>query len=541
MNAVKHGMTASIPVLPGEDQDAFRRRVEDFIDALQPRNAVELALTEQAALATWKIARGERAAAARAGAALRAAEAAAGRAHQDEVAALGHWMTAYDLRAKQEAGKALFPYLSQDRHDPFARGRGEPRHIVLKLEATAEGCQMLIDQWAKLRVWLDRGVDWRTNELIAALQMLGQRPLGQDAIAWQGWLEPILPEGDPEGIAELRRQMLRQLDDGLPEDPAGRRAALLRRVDEETERLLERQAGHRRREAADRAELAGRLAVDTSAEGELMRRYQLDNDRKLDRALNGLVKLRRAGVGVAGDPAPDGSSEPEPEPVGTVAPESGPEDGPESEADPILDPGSGMLDSSSSLPDPGSPLRDPDVSEPARAEVAAPAGPAAVPEGGLVPRREHGPTTPAEGERIPRNEPGPPAEGERIPRNEPGPPAEGERIPRNEPGPPADGGRLIPHPSSLIPGPQKMAGPVVPALVCALLILLATGLPTAFAGAVAGPIGRPSMAPVVRAGPAVRIGPCPRRRYRFDDAGQDVGRALRSARVGASSGSARIP
>ena len=41
-----------------------------------------------------------------------------------------------------------------------------------------------------------------------------------------------------------------------------------------------------------------------------MRRYQLDNDRKLDRAINNLVKLRRAGVGVAGDPAADGALSP---------------------------------------------------------------------------------------------------------------------------------------------------------------------------------------------------------------------------------------
>jgi hypothetical protein len=104
-------MTASIPVLPGEDPDAFRRRVEDFIDAVQPTNALELALTEQAALATWKIARGERSAAAHARSALRAVAATAGLENHDEVAALGHWLTARDLRAKQEAGKALFRQL----------------------------------------------------------------------------------------------------------------------------------------------------------------------------------------------------------------------------------------------------------------------------------------------------------------------------------------------------------------------------------------------------------------------------------------------
>ncbi len=238
-----------------------------------------------------------------------------------------------DLRVKQEAGKALVPFLSKDRHNLFERGRGDPRHIVLRLEATAAGCQWLIDRWADLRAWLDQGVNWRTNELIAALQLRGLRPLRKDAIEWQGVVEPILPTGNPAAIAEARRRLLLQFDHGLPDDPAGQRAALLRLVDEETERLEQRQAGHRRREAADRAELADRLAVDTSPEGELMRRYQLDNDRKLDRAISGLVKLQRAGVGATGDPAPAGRCEPEPGPAGAVGPERGPADGPEGEAD----------------------------------------------------------------------------------------------------------------------------------------------------------------------------------------------------------------
>jgi hypothetical protein len=55
MNALKHGMSARLAVLPGEDEAEFRQRVEGFIDALQPCDAVEVALTEQAALASWKI------------------------------------------------------------------------------------------------------------------------------------------------------------------------------------------------------------------------------------------------------------------------------------------------------------------------------------------------------------------------------------------------------------------------------------------------------------------------------------------------------
>ena len=36
MNAVKHGLTAATPVLPGEDPEAFRSRVGDWTDHLRP-------------------------------------------------------------------------------------------------------------------------------------------------------------------------------------------------------------------------------------------------------------------------------------------------------------------------------------------------------------------------------------------------------------------------------------------------------------------------------------------------------------------------
>ena len=63
---------------------------------------------------------------------------------------MGHWLLTDTLRARQNAAASLLPFLSEDRHDPFRRGRGDPRHIVLRLEATADGCQWLLDQWARL-------------------------------------------------------------------------------------------------------------------------------------------------------------------------------------------------------------------------------------------------------------------------------------------------------------------------------------------------------------------------------------------------------
>ncbi len=268
-------------------------------------------------------------------------------------------------------------------------------------------------------------------------------------------------------IAQARRALQLQLDEGAPGDPAGQRAALLRLVREEAARLHRRKAGHDRREAADRAELADRLAVDTTPEGERMRRYQLDFDRKLHRALNTLLKLRRGeGVGVGGDPAPDGAPEPEPEPVGTVDLQNGPVDGPEGEADAEFQPeteGHSLEDDNSVAG--RSPRRGPGLVS------FAPPGPfvvASSEEPHPIPRNE--PTTPAAGNPIPQPDPGPPAHGAGIPRNEPSRSVGGDPSSQNEP-----------------TGSGRIADPSRPALVCALVILLTTGLSAAFAG----PIGKP--------------------------------------------------
>src|SRR4029077_14234591 len=40
-NAVKHGLRAKLPVLPGEDAQIYEGRLEAWIAGLQPRNEVE--------------------------------------------------------------------------------------------------------------------------------------------------------------------------------------------------------------------------------------------------------------------------------------------------------------------------------------------------------------------------------------------------------------------------------------------------------------------------------------------------------------------
>src|SRR5689334_8678881 len=111
-----------------------------------PRNALELALAEQAALSLWKIERAERAEATRVTASIRAAEARAEAQRQEELHALGRWLMAHSLKAKREAADDLLDFLPEDRHAPFKAGRGEPLVVLLRIQATADGCRWLIDR-----------------------------------------------------------------------------------------------------------------------------------------------------------------------------------------------------------------------------------------------------------------------------------------------------------------------------------------------------------------------------------------------------------
>src|SRR5262245_3880694 len=79
MNAVKHGMRARTLVLPGEDADAFRARLEAWTASLGPRDDVERFLVQRAVQLSWQLERADRAMAnglaeARAGEADRLAE-----------------------------------------------------------------------------------------------------------------------------------------------------------------------------------------------------------------------------------------------------------------------------------------------------------------------------------------------------------------------------------------------------------------------------------------------------------------------------------
>jgi hypothetical protein len=137
------------------------------------------------------------------------------------------------------------------------------------------------------------------------------------------------------------------------------------------------EAEHQRRDVADALDWADRLAFDMLPEGKLIRRYQIECDRALHRALGTLLKLRRAEAAAIGrDRCGAGSV-----PADLIRPAIDGEDGAVGEPKPPADAASAPLAYDLAAPSPASsePDRDP----------------------------------------APQNEPRPPAGGDRIPQNEP--------------------------------------------------------------------------------------------------------------------------
>src|SRR5262249_20818275 len=88
-NALKHGLKAKLPVLPGEDPQEYQGLLDAWIADLKPRNDVEQALVRRAVTITWQLDRAERAETARLAGLIRAAPAEAACRQEEEALALG--------------------------------------------------------------------------------------------------------------------------------------------------------------------------------------------------------------------------------------------------------------------------------------------------------------------------------------------------------------------------------------------------------------------------------------------------------------------
>src|SRR6185312_4642371 len=151
-NALKHGLRAKSPILPGEDPEALRTRHDAFTASIAPQDEVERLLVDRLVKISWRLDRLDRALEARAadpdpGEADRLA------AEADFVALMGRRLihdprgpTCFYPQWETTIGDPPRVSWSQQVDDP-----NDPARIVIALEALALGCAWLLDRFAELR------------------------------------------------------------------------------------------------------------------------------------------------------------------------------------------------------------------------------------------------------------------------------------------------------------------------------------------------------------------------------------------------------
>jgi hypothetical protein len=88
-NGLKHGLTATIPVIPGEDPAVYEARLKAMIESVPPRNQVELDLLGRVAATNWSLERAARAEAAQISHRIRNEAIDRQRREEDDAIALG--------------------------------------------------------------------------------------------------------------------------------------------------------------------------------------------------------------------------------------------------------------------------------------------------------------------------------------------------------------------------------------------------------------------------------------------------------------------
>ena len=223
LNALKHGLTATTVLLPGESAELLREQVQAWKADLKPQSDVEEHFVERAAFASWQLDRAERTIAARLTELVKYGtldrDEAEADAVQDDVrrflwdprgpiALYPHWR-----------GFRAMPRISwpDSVEDPL-----NPARIVNRLEGTLTGCRWLLDTWAELRRILEEDLKWQAPDRLRAIRMLGRQPM--DLLADERVLtiylacdamDPTAPTSLDDMMTETDEEDLERIKEGV--------------------------------------------------------------------------------------------------------------------------------------------------------------------------------------------------------------------------------------------------------------------------------------------------------------------------------------
>jgi len=316
-NRLKHGLAATVAVLPGEDPDAFQARVDAVMESFVPHNQVEYELLERVASTTWSFERARRAEAAQLSHKIRHDVIERVQREKEEAVALGQRLF-LDARGPWQ----LYPHTGRTRRNTASSVSGSensadpnnPALLILRLEHTVGGCRWLLDRWAELWARLEPGEVWAAPDQFKAIRLLGKQPLDavDDPEVAQIYtasfkLLPEIPHRDNAFTPltselesafdeddvydkELKKRPLATL---TPPDADAARAVLRALVDRHTSRLKLILLRNQEIAEADAAEAPNRLGFDCSPEGDKLRRYVLSAARLVNQTLNTFLKVRK--------------------------------------------------------------------------------------------------------------------------------------------------------------------------------------------------------------------------------------------------------
>jgi hypothetical protein len=345
LNALKHGMTASLPLIPGEDPELVNARNAAWKEELNPQSDLQEYLVEQIVVSSLQLARCDRAIAARLKELIDFGPFDLEEVEAQEVADLTRQLF-WDPRGPI----ALYPHFRGLRHTPrismpeTVNDPLDPNKLVQSLQSSYTGCRWLLDRWADLRSLLEQGLKWQAPDRLKAIRMLGRQPM--DALADERVLsiylacdamdptaatslDDLLTETTPDELKLFKERVRgRGADWKKPTDPRAGEVALYALIDQVTTGLTAKLAQHQKRREFIEAARLDLFAFDDSKEGEQARRYHSAKVRELSRLLTTYFK-----VGKEARAAADGKSSPAGCPEGAAAapmPETSPVTGAES-------------------------------------------------------------------------------------------------------------------------------------------------------------------------------------------------------------------
>jgi hypothetical protein len=317
LNAVKHGMRAATLVLLDEDPEALEDRRSEWTASLMPRGAAEQRVVDDAVEYSWLRDRARRAQEARLATNIVNAGVDDAIREADEVLRLGQM-----LFADNRGALAHYPHLDMEEeifrpkrtelvsHSDIVDEPEDPQRLVLHLQATAGGCQWMLDRWSELRSILEEGLNWQSADKLKAIRLLGRHPIEavDDRNVLMIFVASQVIESRtgiriPEIWNELReherkpyaqRLVGRGIEKLRPTDAAAARQVLFDIIDRATAQIATKAEVHRARAEINDSLAVDRLLFDDSPEGERLRRFDLACGRGMARSLESLVKLRRA-------------------------------------------------------------------------------------------------------------------------------------------------------------------------------------------------------------------------------------------------------